>query len=68
VKSMLKACALLALLGLLPLPLLAQTEASAAAATVGADATTAYYLLHHPRALARFLGLSAGQTKSLLGF
>jgi|HubBroStandDraft_3_1064219.scaffolds.fasta_scaffold11602_4 hypothetical protein len=63
-----KACLLAALVSALPLPLLAQSDATAAATTVGADSSTAYYLLHHPRALARFLGLSASQTTSLLGF
>ncbi len=32
------------------------------------DSSTAYYLLHHPQALAKFLHLSSSQTKQLVGF
>ncbi|HLX10853.1 MAG TPA: hypothetical protein VKY89_23595 [Thermoanaerobaculia bacterium] len=63
------------LLGALALPLAAQDPAGVAnaGATAGAavtaavpDASTAYSLLWHPRALAKFLRLSASQTTTLL--
>jgi hypothetical protein len=57
----------LALTGLLTaaaLPAAAQT----ATAAVTVDSSTAYSLLHHPRALARFLRLSAAQATQLTGF
>src|SRR5579864_896704 len=60
------------LLGTLALPLAAQDPADAATAAAAAataavpDASTAYSLLWHPRALARFLRLSASQTTTLL--
>jgi hypothetical protein len=47
------------LLSAASLPLAAQTNAAAVATT---DPSTAYSLLHHPRALARFLHLSATET------
>jgi Spy/CpxP family protein refolding chaperone len=50
------------ILGLLALPLAAQTSASA----TPYDASGAYWLLHHPHALAKFLHLSASQTATLL--
>ncbi len=57
------------LLGLLALPLAAQSSAATtAAAPVANNAVGADYILHHPRVLARFLGLSASQTTSLMGF
>jgi hypothetical protein len=68
------AAALLALLALLALPLAAQTgDDSTSAATVAAspiamDASGARSLLDHPRALARFLRLSAAQLTELNGF
>jgi hypothetical protein len=62
-RRALASCLFLAILAILALPLAAQTSSSATY-----DASGAYWLLHHPRALARFLNLSAGQTTSLLGF
>lgn len=59
-----KTRAVAAMLCLVSLPLAAQ----AASAAVATDSSSAYYLLHHPRNLARFLGLSPTQTASLLGF
>ncbi len=56
------------LLGLLALPLAAQSAAPAATDTAAGDATSASYILHHPHVLARFLRLSASQTTSLMGF
>ena len=50
------------LLAALALPLAAQTSGNASTY----DASGAYWLLHHPRALAKFLGLSQSQTKTLL--
>lgn len=62
-KLHVKSCAfvLAALLSVVALPAAAQT-------TGVTDSSTAYSLLHHPRALAKFLHLSASQTTQLLGF
>jgi hypothetical protein len=57
----------LALTGLLSISTLpAHAATSSAAVTV--DSSTAYSLLHHPRALAKFLRLSSSQTTQLIGF
>jgi hypothetical protein len=57
----------LALTGLLSVSALpARAATPAAAATV--DSSTAYSLLHHPRALAKFLRLSPSQLTQLMGF
>lgn len=57
----------LALTGLLSVGTLpARAATSSTAITV--DSTAAYSLLHHPRALARFLQLSAAQGTQLIGF
>jgi hypothetical protein len=57
----------LALTGLLTTAALpAAAQAATAASTV--DSSTAYSLLHHPRALARFLRLSSAQATQLMGF
>jgi Spy/CpxP family protein refolding chaperone len=61
-----KVLAVAALLALLCLPLAAQTAPGGTPS--GPDANTAYGLLHHPRALARFLNLSADQTNQLVAF
>jgi Spy/CpxP family protein refolding chaperone len=61
-----KALATAALSVLLLAPALAQAKTPPPPAA--ADATTAEGLLHHPRALARFLHLSADQTTQLLAF
>jgi len=63
----LKALALTALLGTLALPALAASH-PAAPPPPPTDAGTASNLLHHPKALARFLGLSADQATQLNGF
>ncbi|HVT17434.1 MAG TPA: hypothetical protein VHQ90_14795 [Thermoanaerobaculia bacterium] len=59
-----KASAVAILIGIFALPLLAQSSSS----TAPLDGSSAYYLLHHPRALAKFLDMSGDQTKQLLGF
>ncbi|HZF11664.1 MAG TPA: hypothetical protein VFE33_23000 [Thermoanaerobaculia bacterium] len=61
-----KGLVLTVLLGTLALPALAATGGSSAPASP--DANTAYGLLDHPRALAKFLHLSADQTTQLLAF
>jgi hypothetical protein len=58
------ALALTGLLSVSALPALAATPSTAG--TV--DSSTAYSLLHHPRALAKFLHLSASQSTQLMGF
>jgi hypothetical protein len=60
------ALALAGFLSTAALPAAAQTAATAAATT--ADPSTAYSLLHHPRALARFLHLSSAQSAQLTTF
>lgn len=57
------ALALAGLLTTIALPAAAQTAAAATA-----DPSTAYSLLHHPRALARFLHLSSSQAAQLTTF
>lgn len=55
------------LLGVLALPLAAQTAPDATPPNATSyDASGAYWLLHHPRALAKFLRLSASQTTTLV--
>jgi len=67
-KTAIHAVAAALLLAVLALPLAAETAGGGAAnAAVSSEASGAYYLLTHPRALARFLDLSADQTKTLLG-
>jgi hypothetical protein len=56
----------LALTGLLTTAALPAAAQATAASTV--DSSTAYSLLHHPRALARFLRLSSAQATQLMGF
>ena len=58
-------CAL-ALAGLLSA--LALPASAATAAAPNADSSSAYFLLHHPRALAKFLHLSASQTTQTVAF
>ena len=64
-KMTTKALALTALLGTLALPALAAAKPTP---PPPADAGTAANILHHPKALARFLGLSADQTTQLNTF
>ncbi len=61
-----RSCAfvLAGLLSAAALPAVAQSTAASGVT----DSSTAYSLLHHPRALARFLHLSASQNTQLLGF
>jgi len=65
-KTALRSLAVMLALAALALPLAAQTTPNAPSAATY-DASGAYYLLHHPRALARFLRLSPDQTATLLG-
>jgi Spy/CpxP family protein refolding chaperone len=65
-KTAIRTLAAVLALTALALPLAAQTTPNAPSAATY-DASGAYYLLHHPRALARFLGLSADQAATLLG-
>jgi Spy/CpxP family protein refolding chaperone len=68
-NTKLKALALTALLGTLALPALAASHPAAPPPPPApADAGTAENLLHHPKALARFLGLSTAQATQLNGF
>jgi Spy/CpxP family protein refolding chaperone len=62
------ALALAGLLSAVALPAAARTAAAPPAASRGTDSATAHSLLHHPRALAKFLHLSASQTTQLLAF
>jgi Spy/CpxP family protein refolding chaperone len=64
------AFALAGLLSVLALPVsAAQTPAAPATTLAGAaDSSSAYFLLHHPRALAKFLNLSAAQTTQTVAF
>lgn len=64
-KTAIRTLAAILVLTALALPLAAQTTPNAPSAATY-DASGAYYLLHHPRALARFLGLSPDQTATLL--
>ena len=64
-KTALRSLAVVLALAALALPLAAQILPDAASAA-SFDGSGAYYLLHHPRALARFLGLSPAQTATLL--
>ena len=61
-KTAIRTLAAVLVLAALALPLAAQTAPNAATY----DASGAYWLLHHPRALAKFLGLSLDQTNILL--
>jgi uncharacterized membrane protein YccC len=61
------AFALAGLLSAAALPAVAQSTAAGTPSGV-TDSSTAYSLLHHPRALARFLHLSASQNTQLLAF
>jgi Spy/CpxP family protein refolding chaperone len=61
-KTAIRTLAAVLALTALALPLAAQTTPNATTY----DASGAYWLLHHPRALAKFLGLSADQTTILL--
>src|SRR5258708_15612897 len=64
-KTALRSLAVVLALAAPALPLAAQTLPDAASAA-SFDGSGAYYLLHPPRALARFLGLSPAQTATLL--
>ncbi|MEA2690755.1 MAG: hypothetical protein QOJ16_142 [Acidobacteriota bacterium] len=64
-----KALVLAALLGTLALPALAAGKPTTPPPpATPTDAGTAANILHHPKALARFLGLSADQATQLAGF
>ena len=58
----------LALTGLLTAAALPAAAHAAAPPSQAVDSSAAYSLLHHPRALAKFLHLSASQTTQLMGF
>ena len=64
------AFALAGLLSALALPVSAAQAPAAPATTLAAaaDSSSAYFLLHHPRALAKFLNLSASQTTQTVAF
>src|SRR5258708_31927268 len=64
-KTALRSLAVVLALAALALPLAAQILPDAASAA-SFDGSGAYYLLHHPRDLASFLGLSPAQTATLL--
>jgi Spy/CpxP family protein refolding chaperone len=64
------AFALAGLLSALALPASAAQTPAPPATTLAAatDSSSAYFLLHHPRALAKFLNLSASQTTQTVAF
>jgi Spy/CpxP family protein refolding chaperone len=62
----LKVLAAVAMLSLLALPLVAQPATYELSTTAAADAGTASYILSHPRALSKYLGLSADQNTQFL--
>jgi hypothetical protein len=71
VRSVVKVCFLTTAFCVASVPLMAQAPVASLSSVqkaVTTDASTAHYILEHPRVLARFLGLSAPQTTSLLGF